>query len=105
MITKIQVKKFTDEGKPILEIKEYQTNYWLGEKLEILSNEEKLVNKLEDEFKIQINEKPDGIRISSEGHVGVIEFENFILNVGPKFVKFENFGRLIKKMFLFLGEN
>ena len=95
MITKIQVEKFTDEGKPILEIKEYQTNYWVEEKLKILSHEEKLVNKLEDEFKIQINEKPDGIRISAEGHVGVIEFENFILNVGPKFVTFENFGRLI----------
>ena len=95
MITKIQVEKFTDEQKPILEIKEYQTNYWVEEKLKILSHEEKLVNKLEDEFKIQINEKPDGIRISAEGHVGVIEFENFILNVGPKFVKFENFGRLI----------
>lgn len=95
MITKIQVEKFTDEGKPILEIKEYQTNYWVEERLKILSYEEKLVNKLEEEFKIQINEKPDGIRISAEGHVGVIEFENFILNVGPKFVKFENFGRLI----------
>jgi 5-methylcytosine-specific restriction enzyme subunit McrC len=95
MITKIQVKKFTDEGKPILEIKEYQTNYWIGETLKILPYEEKLANRLEEEFKIQINEKADGIRISATGQVGIIEFENFILNVGPKFVKFNNFGRLI----------
>jgi 5-methylcytosine-specific restriction enzyme subunit McrC len=95
MITKIQVEKFTNEGKPILEIKEYQTKYLVGEQLEILSNEEKLVNRLEEEFNIQINNKSDGIKISAEGYVGVIEFENFILNVGPKFVKFDNFGRLI----------
>ena len=95
MKPKIQVEKFTDEGKPILEIKENETNYWVSEGLEILSSEEKLVERLEDEFKIQINKKSDGIKISAEGYVGVIEFENFILNVGPKFVKFENFGRLI----------
>jgi 5-methylcytosine-specific restriction enzyme subunit McrC len=95
MKSKIQVETETDEGKPILEIKEYEKKYWLDDRLEILPYEEKLVDRLEDEFKIQINEKSDGIKISAEGHVGVIEFENFILNVGPKFVKFENFGRLI----------
>ena len=95
MKEKIKVEKRTDEGKPILKIKEYEKKYWIAEGLEILPDEEKLVERLEEEFKIQINEKQDGVKISTEGHVGVIEFENFILNVGPKFVKFDNFGRLI----------
>ena len=95
MKPKIQVERFTDEGKPILELKENETNYWVAEGLEILPYEEKLVDRLEDEFKIQINEKSDGIKISADWYVGVIEFEKFILNVGPKFVKFKNFGRLI----------
>jgi 5-methylcytosine-specific restriction enzyme subunit McrC len=95
MKEKIKVEKFTDEGKPILEIKEYEKKYWVADRLEILPQEQKIADRLEDEFKIQIDVKPDGIKISAEGHVGVIEFENFILNVGPKFVKFDNFGRLI----------
>ena len=52
MKPKIQVERFTDEGKPILELKENETNYWVAEGLEILPYEEKLVNRLEDEFKI-----------------------------------------------------
>jgi len=95
MIQKLQVNKWTDEEKPILEITEYKKKYWVNERLKILPYEEKLVDRLEEEFKIQINDKSDGIKISTEGYVGVIEFENFILNVGPKFVKFKNFGRLI----------
>ena len=90
MKPKIQVEKRTDEGKPILELKENEKKYWVAEGLKILPYEEKLVDRLEDEFKIQINEKSDGIKISADWYVGVIEFENFILNVGPKFVKFVN---------------
>ena len=89
MKLKIQEERSTDEGKPILELKENEKKYWVAEGLKILPYEEKLVDRLEDEFKIQINEKPDGIKISAEGHVGVIEFENFILDVGPKFVNFD----------------
>lgn len=94
MITKIQVEKFTDEGKPILEIKENETKYWIREKLEILPYEEKSINILE-KFNIQIDKTLDGIRISTKDYVGIIEFKNFILNVGSKFVTLENFGRLI----------
>ena len=79
MITKIQVEKFTDEGKPILEIKENETKYWIREKLEILPYEEKSINILE-KFNIQIDKTLDGIRISTKDYVGIIEFKNFILN-------------------------
>ena len=47
MKQKIQVERFTDEGKPILELKENETNYWVAEGLEILPQEQKLADKLD----------------------------------------------------------
>jgi len=44
---------------------------------------------------VLIKKIPDRIRISAKDDVGVIEFENFVLRVKPKFVKFKNFGKLI----------
>ena len=88
-------KKIDDTGKPILELLEHEDVEWLGEEFKILSKEEKIVDKLEEEFGIQIISDPDKIRIRTENDVGVIEFENFVLRVKPKFVKFENFGKLI----------
>ncbi|MDA1347194.1 MAG: hypothetical protein O3C48_08275 [Crenarchaeota archaeon] len=95
MITPIEVEKFNDEGKPILELTENKTNYWKGEKLEILPHEEKIVDQLKDKFEIEINKISHGIRISAKDFAGVIEFENFILKVNSKFVSLKNFGRFI----------
>ena len=88
-------KRIEDTGKPILELKEHENIHWIGNEFSILPKEEKLVDKLEKEFQIQIISKSDRIRISAKNDVGVIEFENFVLSVKPKFVKFQNFGKLI----------
>jgi len=99
MIKTIQISqeeiKRTEEGKPILSLKEYDKIHFVGEELKILEDEEKTIEDLEEKYKIQVIEKKDGIRIDADWYVGVIEFQNFILNVGPKFVEFENLGRMI----------
>ena len=89
------VEETTDTGKPILELKEHDDFHWMGNEFTILDEEQKLVEKLEEEYQIRIISKPDRIRISAKDDVGVIEFENFVLRVKPKFVKFKNFGKLI----------
>ena len=89
------VEEKTDTGKPILELKEHDDFHWMGNEFTILPKEDKLVERLEEEFSIRIISKRDRIRISAKDDVGVIEFENFVLRVKPKFVKFKNFGKLI----------
>jgi 5-methylcytosine-specific restriction enzyme subunit McrC len=91
-------KKIGDTSKPILELLEHEDVEWLGVECKILFKEEKIVDRLEEEFDIQIISNPNKnkIRIRTKNHVGVIEFENFTLRVKPKFVKsVENFGKLI----------
>jgi 5-methylcytosine-specific restriction enzyme subunit McrC len=98
MIKTIQINqevKRTEEGKPILSLKEYDKIHFVGEELKIFEDEEKTVEELEEKYKIRVIEKKDGIRIDADWYVGVIEFQNFILNVGPKFIEFENLGRMI----------
>ncbi len=85
----------TEYGKPILELKEYEKIHFIGDNLTILKDEEKICEQLEEEYKIQISQLSNGIRISADWFVGAMEFNNFILYVGPKFVKLENLGRMI----------
>ena len=88
-------KRIDDTGKPILELLEHEDVEWLGEECKILPKENKIVDRLEEEFGIQIISNSDKIRIRTKNDVGVIEFENFILRVHAKFVEFKNFGKLI----------
>lgn len=85
----------TEQGKPILELNEYEKFNFVGEGLTLLKEEERICEQLEEEYKIQISQISDGIRISADWYVGAREFENFILYVGPKFVQLENLGRMI----------
>ena len=96
----IQIKNLeqlekTEQGKPILELKEYEKIHFVGDKLSILKEEEKICEQLEEDYKIQISQSTTGIKISADWFVGAREFTNFILYVGPKFVKLENLGRMI----------
>jgi len=88
-------KRMPETGKPVLELSEHGDETWFGEECEILPKEDKIIDRLEEEFDIQIISKQDKIRIRTKNDVGVIEFENFVLRVQPKFVNFENFGKLI----------
>lgn len=85
----------TEQGKPILELNEYEKFNFVGDGLTLLKEEEKVCEQLEEQYKIQISQITDGIRISADWFVGAREFENFILYVGPKFVQLENLGRMI----------
>jgi 5-methylcytosine-specific restriction enzyme subunit McrC len=85
----------TEQGKPILELNEYEKFNFIGDNLTLIKDEEKICEQLEEDYKIQISKINNGIRISADWYVGAREFENFILYVGPKFVQLENLGRLI----------
>jgi 5-methylcytosine-specific restriction endonuclease McrBC regulatory subunit McrC len=81
---------------PVLELKEHEDVKWVGDNYDISSAEEKSVQTLKKDYDIQITNVSDGIKISAgKDGVGVMQFEKFILNVKPKFVKFKNFGRLL----------
>ena len=83
-------------GLPVLELKEHEKNVkWAGNDFAISPDEQKSIDTLENVYGIQITNVFDGIRISANEYVGVIQFEKFILNVKPKFIKFKNFGRLL----------
>ena len=83
-------------GLPVLELKEHEENVkWVGNDFAISPDEQKSIDTLENVYGIQITNVFDGIRISANEYVGVIQFEKFILNVKPKFIKFKNFGRLL----------
>ena len=82
-------------GLPVLELKEHEDVKWIGDDFDISSVEQKSVQTLENDYSIQITNVSDGIKISAKSHVGVMQFDKFILNVKPKFVKFKNFGRLL----------
>jgi 5-methylcytosine-specific restriction enzyme subunit McrC len=85
----------TDQGKPILQLKEYEKLNFIGDGLLILKEEEKICENLEEEYKIQITPITNGVRVTADWFVGAREFENFILYIGPKFVELENLGRMI----------
>jgi len=87
----------TDHGKPILQLKEHDTIDFIGEELVILEDEQKICEKLEKDYKTSVlhTTNPNRIRISPHWFVGAMEFDKFILNISPKFVEFENLGRLI----------
>ena len=91
--------KIVDEesgGLPVLELKEHEENVkWIGDDFDISSVEQKSVQTLENDYGIEITNVSDGIKISAKNHVGVMQFDKFILDVKPKFVKFKNFGRLL----------
>ena len=83
-------------GLPVLELKEHEKNVkWAGNDFAISPDEQKSIDTLENVYGIQITNVFDGIRISANEYVGVIQFEKFILKVKPKFVEFKNFGRLL----------
>lgn len=85
----------TEQGKPILELTEHEQIYFVGNNLTILQEEEKICEQLESDYKIQLSQMANGIKISADWCVGAREFENFVLYVGPKFVQLENLGRMI----------
>ena len=64
------VEEKTDTGKPILELKEHDDFHWMGNEFTILPKEDKLVERLEEEFSIRIISKRDRIRISAKDDVG-----------------------------------
>ena len=89
------VSKWDERGTPILELKENMDEEWIGSDFHISPSEEKLVDDLE-KYGIRINVKSDSIRITTKGHVGIKQFEKFILNVTSKFVTFDkSFGKLM----------
>ena len=90
------VSKWDERGTPILELKENMDATWFGRHFHISDSEKKLVERLEQKVGIRIQVQSDSIRISTAGYVGVQQFENFILNVKPKFDTFErSFGKLM----------
>ena len=90
------VSKWDERGTPILELKENMDAKWIGRHFHISDSEKKLVERLEQKVGIRIQVQSDSIRISTAGYVGVQQFENFILNVKPKFDTFErSFGKLM----------
>ena len=89
----VQLKK-TDQGKPILNLIEYENIHLIADDQIILNDEEKICKQLK-KSKIQILQLRDGIEISVKGFIGVIEFKNFILHVGPKFTKLKNLEQML----------
>ncbi len=85
----------TEQGKPILQLKEYDKIHFIGNDLVLQKEEDVVCEQLEEEYKIQVSQTSKGIRVSADWFVGAREFKNFILYVGPKFVKLENLGRMI----------
>lgn len=81
--------------KPIFELKEYDEREFLG-KWEINENSEsdtKLIEYLEK--KVKIHQTSKGIWISADCYVGSAEFEEFIIQVYPKFSEIEKLPLLI----------